>query len=701
MCAIAGEIALDRGSRVSLDAIPAMISALRHRGPDQWGYWIDAQASVALLNARLAIVDADGGRQPVANEDESIWVTFNGELYGYEALTRELVAKGHRFRTRSDTEILVHLYEEYGDDFTRYLRGEFAFALHDSRQGRTCLVRDRFGIKPLFYTRAGESLIFASEIKGLCAHPAVTPRLDADQIVHMLGGLFMPGASMFEGVQQVPPGCMLRVEHGRTALTRYWRLHLSRDSDARAAGRTDEAVIEEFGHRLEEAVSVRLHGDVESAVYLSGGVDSAVIAHLMRERRSNVRAFTVGFEDVAYDEAPSAKAVADAAGLEHHVERLGVGALSQAFVDTVWHVEQPVVNTHSAAKFVLSALARRHVKVVLTGEGADELLAGYRQFKHQQLLDDVHRSPADADVQRELRAFLSEGGTLDGTIPIARYPHASRVFAQFGAYPYPIAKTHYYQRRLWALLSAPCRRRASDLDSLETLARLIDRDSLAGLPAVAASQQLLFETELPGYILSVLGDRVEMAHAIEGRTPFLDHHLVEFVSGLPVGFKLRGAVDKWLLRQFARSRVPEQALAKKGVFVAPSLLTLGMHRHHDLLDAYLTRHRVEETGIFNPSAVAAVRLGARLLPRQSRARAVCEAATVLALSVQTLFDLYCRDLRGSFARYRWPGTVDTAIGAGASFSCGPPVAVGADGSSSSGTNDSARPSRPATAATTP
>jgi asparagine synthase (glutamine-hydrolysing) len=665
MCAIAGEIALRPHEPTRVEAIAPMVAALRHRGPDQWGFWTAPDRSVTLVNARLAIVDCEHGRQPIANEDGTLWVTFNGELYGFERLAGDLAARGHRFRTRSDTEILVHLYEEYGEHFAEHLRGEFALALHDTTQRVTYLVRDRFGIKPLFYARTATAIVFASEIKGLLAHPAINSRLDPEQIFHMLGGLFLPGRSMFIGIGQVEPGCMLRIADGDVRSVRYWDIALSRDTHEFETGDTasrEDAIVDEFTGRFDQAVRLRLHGDVESAVYLSGGIDSAMVMRAMVDVRP-VRAFTVGFASDTWDETAAATAVASAAGVEHHVTRIGPRDLAGPFVDAIWHAEAPVINAHAAAKYVLSELAGRHVKVVLTGEGADELLAGYPQFRHQLLLDRLRQDPRDRRSRDELTAFLAGAGTLGGTVPITSYPDVEGVVRRFGAYPYPVAKAIYYQRRLWALLATPLRRRARTLDSLDALAALLDRTVLADLPAVAASQYVLFKTELPGYILSTLGDRMEMAHGVEGRTPFLDHELVEFVSRLPLRFKLRGAVDKWLLRQAMQARMPAAAAAPKRVFMAPSLSTLGLDAPHGPLDDWFDRGLIEEAGIFNPTAVAAVRLGARRLPRGSRAQLVCEAATVMALSVHVLHDLFCRKLEGSLARYRRPGVVDVRDGA--------------------------------------
>jgi asparagine synthase (glutamine-hydrolysing) len=660
MCAIAGEISLTPGGRVRLDAAGPMAAALRHRGPDQWGWWTPDDRSVALVNARLAIVDLDGGRQPLANEDGSVWVTFNGEIYGFERLMADLAARGHRFRTRTDTEVIAHLYEEYGARFTDHLRGEFALALHDVRAKTTLLVRDRFGIKPLFYARTPSALVFASEMKGLFAHPDVSPSLNRDEALHMLGGVFLPGHTLFEGVRQVEPGTMLRVTRDRVETERYWAVDLHAAEGA--SPMDDRDVVAEFSARLAESIRLRLHGDVEPGVYLSGGVDSAAVTRGMADTGRRIQAFTVGFAGAAYDETARATEVASSRGVEHHVVRVGPLDLADPFVASVWHAEAPVINAHAAAKFVLSGLAARHVKVVLTGEGADETLVGYDQFRHQQHLDVLRRDPGDRAARAAMRDLLRRTGTLSGTIPITRYPDEARVRRLFGCYPYPLAKSPYYQPRLRALLCAPLRARSRTLDSLAELAPLLDRAALASLPAVAQSQHVLIATELPGYVLSTLGDRMEMAHSVEGRTPFLDHPLVEYVNRLPLRFKLRHDVDKWVLREAGRDG-RDAVSAPKRPFMAPSLSTLGLDRRHGPLDRYFDRALIEEAGIFNPSAIAALRLGARILPAGTRAQAVCEAATVLALSVHVLFDLYCRRLRESLERYRCPARVEAGDGA--------------------------------------
>jgi asparagine synthase (glutamine-hydrolysing) len=655
MCGIAGEIVLQPGRRVVREAIPAMASLIAHRGSDDWGYVVDPRDEVLLLNTRLSIVDLAGGRQPLANEDQTIWVTLNGECYGFEEQARSLESRGHRFRTRTDTEVLVHLYEELGEGFVDRLRGEYAFALHDRRRGVCYLVRDRFGVKPLVYTVTGPSLVFASEVKALLAHPGVTASLDEEQIFHTFGGIFIPDRTFFRGIRQVEPASIIRIDVGAglSSPRRYWDFPFPRHQAETAAlsPRAEADAIDGFRDALYEATRVRLHGDVEVGAYLSGGVDSATIVHAARAQGARMHAFTVGFEGAGYDETARAAEVARGAGVEHHVVRIGAGDLADPFVGSVWHAEAPVINAHGAAKFLLSRLARSAVKVVLTGEGADELLAGYPQFRHQSLLAAAQRAPADPDARRALAAFTASAGVYSGIVQAGGYVSYDEIVARFGAYPYALLKTFVYQGRLRWLVSAGFRDRASGYDTLTALERALGPRAFDGLDPIAASQYLLFRTELPGYILVSLGDREEMAHGVEGRVPFLDHHVVERACALPLALKMRGDENKYILRRLLADVAPEAAARPKQIFLAPSTTALGLDRRRSPLDAWLDGRIVREAGIFNPATIWALRRLVRLATPGSRLHAGAEAVIVFALSVHLLHDLFCRDFASARRRF--------------------------------------------------
>lgn len=656
MCGIAGAFLLRPGGSLEPEALIPMISVLAHRGPDDWGYYLDERRRVMLLHSRLSIVDLERGRQPLSNEDGSVWVSCNGEIYDFQRLTDELQARGHRFRTRTDTEVIVHLYEEYGESFTEHLRGEFAFALFDRRQERLYLVRDRFGVKPLYYATVGASLLFASEIKALLRHPSMRAEFNREYVFHLLGGVLLPGETLFKGVRQVEPGCLLRAAGPEPQRVQYWDLSFHRLAEEQAVESQldEEAAVAEFRRLFEEAVALRMQGEVEVGAYLSGGIDSAAVALVMAQLSDRpVKTFTVGFEDPSYDEVAPARAIAEAAGMEHHVLHVGRGGLAAHFVRSLWHSEMPVLNSHGTALFLLSELAGKHVKVVLTGQGADELLAGYDPFEHQLLLDAVQKEPENSGARRRLEKFRPRSGNLDVLTRVRKYPSYGRVFDLFGAYPYSVMRPILHHARIRRLLAPEFRRATAEADSLQELARRIDRSRLAGLSSTAATQYLLFKTDLPGYILSSVVDRPEMAHSIEGRVPFLDHKLVEFACRLPVSMKLNDSSNKYVLRRAMAGLVPEPVRERpKKLFLAPSTESLGLDRPGSpLLNTYLTPDRIRDVGIFDPVQVKLILYGVRFLPTGSYYQVLCEAIAMAALSLHILHDLFCRDFRSSAVRF--------------------------------------------------
>ena len=657
MCGIAGEFVLEPDRVIDPDALLPMLAVLAHRGPDDCGYYQDDRRQTMLLHTRLSIVDLSGGRQPIPNEDGTIWVIANGEIYDFQRITRELEARGHRFRTRSDSEVIVHLYEEHGEDFPERLRGEFAIALYDERKQALYLVRDRFGIKPLYYTIVGGSLVFASEMKALFCRPGVTATFDPESLYHLLGTVFQPGATIFKNVKQVEPGCFVRASRSHVRQIRYWDLSFARAEHGPAAQGDAAAddLVEEFRHLLEEAVRLRLHGDVDVGVYLSGGIDSSIIASMMaRLAGTPVKAFTIGFEDHKYDETERATQVARKLGLDHRVLRLGAGALAPHFVKSLWHTELPFLNAHGTAKFLLSRLAAADVTVVLTGEGSDEVLAGYGQFKHGLMLDAVHENPADRAARRRLKEFLAADGPLGGITRATSYREYDRVFDLFGSYPYVVLRCLVCQKVLWPLLSKEFRRRVATVDSVAELAGRIDRSMIEGLPAPWPSQYVVFKTDLASYTLNLGGDRTEMANSIEGRLPFLDHKLVEFGCRLPTTLLLRDGREKYILRRAFADVVPESAQPKKKVFLAPTTSALGLDTTGPLVETYLSPRFVREAGIFEPQMLKLLRRALRILPKGSYYHSACEGALVLALSLHVLYDLFCKNFSSSAVSFSHP-----------------------------------------------
>ncbi len=678
MCGIAGEYVFHGGQRVASQQVGRILSLLAHRGPDEAGYYVDDDQRVMLLNTRLAIVDLANGHQPLGNEDGSCWLTFNGEIYGYREIAQELRQRGHCLATASDSEVILHLYEDHGEAFVDHLRGEFALALFDQRRQALYLVRDRFGIKPLYYTVQNGSVIFGSEIKALLGHPAVQARLDDETVQSMLATIIPPGATLFAGIRQVEPGCFLKISRGQVRQSKYWRLPLA-DERWQGNGRhfDERQAIEEFRRLLAEAVRLRLQGDVEAGAYLSGGIDSAAVTALMaRLAGRKVKAFTIGFDNPAYDESHPAAAVAAHTGLQQHQLQIGPDGLAEVFAESLWHTELPVMNAHGTAKFLLSQLAQRQVKVVLTGEGADELLLGYPQFRHQQLLE---QQSSDGAAREELKAFLANEGIQFGVTTARHYEQVERIQRLFGTYPYPMLRALRFGWARQLAVAPDFRRRTRGRDPIVDLAQRLDLTELAGLPPLAATQYVLFKTDLANYILNVLGDRAEMAHSVEGRLPFLDHKLVEYVCQLPLAFKARDGCRKQMLREAVADLLPEGLRQRtKKQFMAPSPEVLGFQGGFDgaargagaraLVEHFLSPQNIQTVGVFRPLALTAVRKLLAVLPRGSYLYGICEGILVFALSLHIIHEMFCQDFAASAERYasrRCPAEIFRAGGAAA------------------------------------
>ena len=653
MCGIAGAWLSDPSGRIDESLIVPMADVLHHRGPDQWGYYLGRGASALLVSTRLAIVDLANGRQPLCNEDGTVWVILNGEIYDFARIARELKVGGHRFRTQTDTEVVVHLYEEYGEHFVDHLRGEFAIALLDERVGALYLVRDRFGIKPLFYADVPGGHVFGSEIKALFQHPGVPRRLNRERVFQTVQGLLVPGDTYFEGVRELEPGCLLRASESGVQISRYWDLPFSRTPAPIA---DEQEAIDEYRRLLHEAVTLRLHGDVEVGTYLSGGVDSMAIAATAHDvSGAPLKAFTIAFDNERFDESPLANRFASGERLDQHVVRIGAGDLAPAFERSLWHSEIVVANSHGVARLLLSELAGRHVKVVLTGEGADESAAGYNVFRHLTMLEHARAHPQDRQVRADVDALVKELGFHSGILPIREYIDYERIRGLFGFYPYAMARSLKLRRSSKWILSRAFRQSMADVDPIDQMATRFGRHD--GLDAVSGHQLYTFKTELACYILAGLGDRVEMAHSLEGRLPFLDHKLVEFSCALPVNLRLRGRVGKFILRQAMASRVPGAMELRKRPFMAPAAETLGLDRGSEHIGRYLDRRTTARVGIFDPSAIALVRRSLRLLPTHSYARSLAETMITMVASVHALHDLFCERFDDSVSRYRAGGAV--------------------------------------------
>jgi asparagine synthase (glutamine-hydrolysing) len=559
------------GDAVSAAAMQRATQSLHHRGPDGQRHWISPDRRVALGHARLSIIDLATGDQPIASESQCTRIAVNGEFYGYEAIQHELEQAGHRLRTRSDSEIALHLYEDLGPQCLHRLRGEFAFVVWDEVHRTMFAARDRFGIKPLYYAVHRETLYFASEVKALFA-AGVPARWDAESVSNSveLGGHQM--RTLYEGVFQVPPGHYVLATDRHIQVNQYWDFNYPRAQDT-LSQRSDADYAAELRHTLEEAVRLRLRADVPVGCYLSGGLDScAALGLAALHRRDPIRAFTLTFDRGDYDEEKEAKEMAARAGAEFFPIPIRQDDLADHFSEAILQSETFCINAHGVAKYLLSRAVRdAGYKVVITGEGSDEILGGYAHFRRDMLLyNQQGQSPA------EIATLLD---SLDKLNPVSRgllLPHgASRplenVKRVLGFVPSWIETFSGRAVTMQNLLAPEFVSHFGHRDGYHALLSELDvRQQLEGRDPVNISLYLWSKTMLPNYILAMLGDRMEMGHSVEGRVPFLDHHVVEVIRSQPVSQKIHGMTEKYVLREAVRDVITDTVYRRqKHPFLSP------------------------------------------------------------------------------------------------------------------------------------
>lgn len=594
MCGIAG-VARPGPDGVSLEMLSRMAAAVHHRGPDGYGFFADAR--VGLAHVRLSIIDVAGGAQPLTNEDGQVAVVFNGELFNYVELMAELRGLGHLFRTNSDTEILVHGWEEWGPGILDRLVGQFAIALYDRRTQQLFLARDRFGVRPLYYAERGGSLYFASEAKALFASGQVEARPDPLGLneVFTFWAARAP-RTPFAGVQQFEPGCCGLWEHGQLTSWRYYALEYG---NAR-----DEApdALEQLDALLDSSVRLRMRADVPVGGYLSGGLDSTITCTLAAQQSPfTLRTFSVTFADSRFDESAYQQEVASAVGSDHAVTHIGAEDIADAFLNVVRHTETPLVRTAPVPMYLLARLTReRGITVVLTGEGSDEIFLGYDIFKEANVRRFCLRQPGSTVRPRlfdRLYPYLSTGrsGEFWRNFFLTAGSPADPLFSHLPRF----LITSWIRE----FLSDDMRAATSAHDPLAEL-----RESLPKAFGMWAPEHqtayLEMTTLLAPYLLSSQSDRVGMASAVESRFPFLDHRIFEYAARLPIRSKLRGLREKDILRRWGQRRIPETVVSRgKQPYRAPDAAAFFGGRTPEYVDALLGTEQLRRTGYFRPEAV--------------------------------------------------------------------------------------------------
>jgi asparagine synthase (glutamine-hydrolysing) len=556
---------------VSHGPLQRAAEALYHRGPDRQRTWVAAHGRVGLAHARLSIIDLTTGDQPIANEDGDLHIVVNGEFYDFESIRRELEGHGHHFHTRSDSEIALHLYEDVGTRCLQRLRGEFAFALWDERNGTLFAARDRFGIKPLYYAFYRGAFLLASEVKALAAL-GLPLRWDAEVLYDSHFAVTVPDRSPFVDVFQVPPGHYLVTNGAHLRVLPYWDFDYPAAAALKSAQNPQESV-ERFAHAFEEAVRLRLRADVPVACYLSGGIDScAVLGVASRISTQPIRAYTLSFDHAAYDERGIAEEQARLSGADFYPIDIRYHDLADHFADALYFAERPFINAHCVAKYLLSRAVRDSgVRVVLTGEGSDEILAGYPTFRRDLVLYNADRLEPET-AQRLLKELGEANRVSQGImLPDGSSGGVSSVQGVLGFMPTLCEVWQQLGAAMSGLLAPDFAARFPGRDPLRVLLDNLDvQRQMTGRDPVNQSLYLWSKTTLPNYILSNLGDRMEMAHSVEGRLPFLDHHVVEEVARMPVTMKINGMIEKYVLREAARPVLTDAVYRRqKHPFLSP------------------------------------------------------------------------------------------------------------------------------------
>lgn len=638
MCGIAG--IHSPSGRPDTDLLQQMMNALSHRGPDGSGYYRDSE--VALGHTRLAIIDPNLGVQPMCGEREDVWVTFNGEIFNYVELRAQLVDRGHDFRTRSDTEVIVHAWEEWGPDCFERFNGQWALAIWDRRTSELVLSRDRLGVRPLYFTRVGRDLVFASEVKALFAHPGVSRSFDPVGLdeVFTFWSTVAP-RTVFAGVEQVVPGTFMVVRDGLVDEARpFWQPSFPERGEGRCADLDENAAG--LRERLIEATRLRFErSDFPVGAYLSGGIDSAVTAGIIRDfTDADLHTFSLRFADAEYDEGGHQELMTRRLGTTHRDIVVSPHDIGEVFPEVVRHAETPLLRTAPAPMFLLSGLVRESgYKVVVTGEGSDEVLAGYDIFREAKVREFWSRDPSSPVRARAVELLYP---WLD------RNPNQAPAFARsFFGRNLDATDPALSHRPRWdstAALKAMLRP-AWRAESSDAAARLLDRmpAEAAGWDGLSRAQWLEMTTLLPGYILASQGDRMLMANSIEGRFPFLDANVVEFAGQLPARQKILGLDEKHLLKRAFRDMLPPEIVARpKQPYRAPDAAGFVGAGAPSWVAEATSPEAVEAAGVFTPVVVQSLLEKAR----RSRGRALSNTDGMrlcAVLSVQLLHQQFLGD----------------------------------------------------------
>ena len=639
MCGIAGYI--DKNDIPDASLLNRMLTRIQYRGPDECGIYINN--NVGFGSVRLSIIDISGGQQPMPNDDLSLWIAFNGEIFNYIELRKELEEKGHHFRTHSDTEVLVHLYEEYGESCLQKLNGQFAFSIWDKEKQEMFLARDRVGIRPLFYYNTPDLFVYGSEIKAIFEHPKVGREISFEGLAETFTfWTTITPNTVFKGIRECPPGHFMKVKDGELKVQKFWELNFA-TPDNYYKGSFEDA-ISDFSELFKDSVRIRLRADVPVAAYLSGGLDSSITTAFIKDIEPNVlKTFSVGFKEDEFDESK----FQNLASKYFNTNHLGFECSSKEIADNfplvVWHSEIPLLRTSPSPMYSLSKKVRENnIKVVITGEGADELLAGYDIFKENKI-----RHFWSKDKNSRIRPLLLK----------KLYPYISSLqdanhnaLKMFFGYKLDETDSPVYSHLLRWKNSSNITKHFSKaiqekLKSFDPYLNLFSSfvGKLDKLDPLAKAQFIEISVFLSGYLLSSQGDRMGMANFVEGRYPFLDYRIIEFCASLPPDYKLKGLNEKVLLKKMMKGRLPEEILNRpKQAYRAPILSSFLGADGPDYIREVLSPESLINSGIFNADSVT------KLLVKMNSGKSYSEMdnmALTAVISTQLLHKQFIEDFK--------------------------------------------------------
>lgn len=639
MCGIAGIVNLGHQQPISYDILKKMVSIQRHRGPDETGAYLDD--TVGLAHARLSIIDLSEGIQPIHNEDKTLWIIYNGEVFNYPELRLELVNRGHRFYTTSDTEVILHLYEERGIDCLNKLNGQFAFAIWNSNNKSLFLARDRVGILPLHYTIQNQRLYFASEIKSIFANKEIERSLDNESLDQIFTyWTTLPGKTIFRNIKELPPAHYMLISQHEINTGKYWDLNFPNNRET--VNRKTDDLINEISETLMDSVRIRLRADVPVGTYLSGGLDSSALTETVKKHFNNeLRSFGIRFESKDYDEGRFQNEMVDFLKVNHSEIIASNYAIGANLENVLWHTEKPLLRTGPIPLYILSGLVNQSgYKVVLTGEGADEVFGGYDIFKEAKI-----RKFWSKDPESKLRPLL-----LGRLYPyIFKDDRLKQTLISFFKNGIDNPGDPFFSHNIrWKntekiknFFSEQVKDSTQNYDSYSELMQLLP-ENFFEWDVVTKSQFLESLIFLSNYLLSSQGDRVAMAHSLELRVPYLDHRLIELLAKVNSEIKIKGLNEKYLLKQAYKNRLPANILKRwKNPYRAPIHKAL-LSRNLNLLEEFCSQDTLKSTGIFDPLKVLKL---INKLGKLDKAGEFDEMALVGIISTQIICKNFIDDFR--------------------------------------------------------